>query len=52
MQVPTHEQIGIAYNKNRADLCNAVDAAIQTLRQNGTFALLQSKWFGSAAATV
>lgn len=48
MQVPTHEHIGIAYNKSRTDLCNAVDAAIQTLRQNGTFALLQTKWFGEA----
>ncbi len=48
MQVPTHEHIGIAYNKNRTDLCHAVDAAIQTLRQNGTFALLQTKWFGEA----
>jgi ABC-type amino acid transport substrate-binding protein len=46
MQVPTHEQIGIAYNKNRADLCHAVDAAIQTLRQDGTFSSLQTKWFG------
>jgi ABC-type amino acid transport substrate-binding protein len=46
MQVPTHEHIGIAYNKNRADLCAAVDAAILTLRQNGTFTVLQTKWFG------
>lgn len=51
MQVPTHEQLGIAFAKDRADLCSAVDAAIQTLRDTGEFARLQAKWlitFGKA----
>jgi polar amino acid transport system substrate-binding protein len=44
MQVPTHEKLGIAFAKDRADLCGAVDAAIRTLRGNGTFARLQARW--------
>ncbi len=46
MQVPTHEQLGIAYARDRADLRDAVDAAIQTLRSNGEFARLRSRWIG------
>jgi polar amino acid transport system substrate-binding protein len=44
MQVPTYEKLGIAFAKDRADLCGAVDAAIRTLRGNGTFARLQARW--------
>jgi hypothetical protein len=32
MQMPTHERLGIAYALDRADLCDAVDAAIEALR--------------------
>jgi polar amino acid transport system substrate-binding protein len=49
MQVPTHEQLGIAYAPERADLCDAVDAAIDALRENGEFAKLQSAWPGTGA---
>jgi ABC-type amino acid transport substrate-binding protein len=45
MQVPTHEQLGIAFAKDRGDLCGAVDSAIRRLRDKGEFALLQAKWF-------
>ncbi|MGA6962629.1 MAG: transporter substrate-binding domain-containing protein, partial [Xanthobacteraceae bacterium] len=44
LQVPTREKLGIAFAKDRADLCGAVDAAIKTLRGNGMFARLQAKW--------
>jgi polar amino acid transport system substrate-binding protein len=44
MQVPTHEKLGIAFAKDRADLCGAVDRAIRTLRDKGTFARLQARW--------
>jgi ABC-type amino acid transport substrate-binding protein len=48
MQVPTCEKLGIAFAKDRADLCGAVDAAIRTLRDNGTFARLQARWLTKA----
>ena len=48
MQVPTYEKLGIAFAKDRADLCGAVDAAIRTLRDNGTFARLQARWLTKA----
>jgi len=44
MQVPTHEKLGIAFAKDRVDLCGAVDAAIRTLRDNGEFTRLQARW--------
>jgi polar amino acid transport system substrate-binding protein len=44
MQVPTHEKLGIAFAKDRVDLCSAVDAAIRTLRDNGEFTRLQGRW--------
>jgi len=44
LQVPTREKLGIAFAKDRADLCAAVDAAIETLRANGVFARLKQEW--------
>ncbi len=35
IQVPTHERLGIAYAPERSDLCEAVDAAIEALCQDG-----------------
>jgi polar amino acid transport system substrate-binding protein len=49
MQMPTRERLGIAYAPDRADLCDAVDAAIQALRENGEFAWLQAAWPGTGA---
>jgi polar amino acid transport system substrate-binding protein len=50
MQVPTREKLGIAFAPERADLCAAVDTAIDELRQNGTFARLQADWSGTEAS--
>jgi polar amino acid transport system substrate-binding protein len=50
MQVPTRERLGIAYQLERADLCEAVDVAIEALRQDGTFAKLQAAWPGTSAS--
>jgi ABC-type amino acid transport substrate-binding protein len=47
MQIPTHERLGIAYAPERADLCDAVDGAIEALRENGEFAKLQAAWPGT-----
>ena len=49
MQIPTHERLGIAFAPDRADLCDAVDAAIEALRQSGEFAKLQAAWPGTGA---
>ena len=49
MQVPTHEQLGIAFAKDNAELCNAVNAALDAIRANGEFARLQARWFPPAA---
>jgi ABC-type amino acid transport substrate-binding protein len=46
LQVPTRERLGIAYAKDRADLCAAVDATIETLRDKGVLARLEQKWLG------
>jgi len=48
MQVPTREKLGIAFARDRADLCHAVDGTIQKLRESGEFARLRSCWFGHA----
>ncbi len=44
LQVPTREKLGIAFAKDRADLCATIDAAIETLRANGVFARLEQEW--------
>jgi polar amino acid transport system substrate-binding protein len=44
-QVPTHEQLGIAFAKDNQDLCDIVDREIAKLRDTGEFARLQARWF-------
>src|SRR4029077_16717441 len=34
MQVPTQERLGIAFAPDRTDLCDAIEATIQSLRDN------------------
>jgi polar amino acid transport system substrate-binding protein len=45
LQVPTHEQIGIAYARDRSGLRDAIDATIEALRAGGEFAALVARWF-------
>jgi ABC-type amino acid transport substrate-binding protein len=45
LEVPTHEQLGIAFAKNKAALCADVNRALATLWRNGDFARLQARWF-------
>jgi ABC-type amino acid transport substrate-binding protein len=45
LQVPTHEQLGIAFAKANVALCDAVNGALVTLRGNGEFARLEAHWF-------
>ena len=50
MQEPTNEHLGIAFAPDRADLRDAVDAAIDELRASGEFAQLQASWPGTEAS--
>jgi ABC-type amino acid transport substrate-binding protein len=50
MEIPTHERLGIAYARERVDICDAVDAAIEALRKSGEFTKLQADWQGTGAA--
>jgi ABC-type amino acid transport substrate-binding protein len=45
LQVPTHEKLGIAFAKNNAALCGAVNDALTALRATGDFARLEARWF-------
>jgi ABC-type amino acid transport substrate-binding protein len=45
LQVPTHEQLGIAFARDNEALCGEVNRALATLRGNGDFARLQARWF-------
>jgi polar amino acid transport system substrate-binding protein len=45
LEVPTHEKLGIAFAKQNQSLCEAVNRALATLRDNGEFARLQARWF-------
>jgi polar amino acid transport system substrate-binding protein len=48
IEVPTHEKLGIAFAKQNEALCEAVNRALATLRDNGEFARLQARWFPRA----
>jgi polar amino acid transport system substrate-binding protein len=42
----TNEQYGFAFNKNNPGLRDAVNAALATLKENGTYDDIYRKWFG------
>ncbi|WP_047150821.1 basic amino acid ABC transporter substrate-binding protein [Aneurinibacillus tyrosinisolvens] len=39
--------VGIAVRKNDADLLKALDTAVQTVKNNGTYGEISTKWFGT-----
>jgi polar amino acid transport system substrate-binding protein len=45
LEVPTYEQLGIAFAKDNIALCDAVNDALVALRGNGEFARLEARWF-------
>lgn len=49
MQVPTHEQLAIAFAKENTALCEAVNRSLAALRDNGEFARLKARWFPAQA---
>lgn len=48
-EVPTGEQYGIGVSKDNPELKAAIDAALTTLRENGTYDEIYAKWFGEGA---
>src|SRR5262249_3810427 len=47
LQVPTHEELGIAVAKNNEPLCEAIDRALDEVNRNGPFAALTARWFAA-----
>ena len=45
-EIPTHEQLGIAFAKTSVRLCTAVNRALADLKQDGHFDALCRKWLG------
>jgi polar amino acid transport system substrate-binding protein len=45
-EIPTHEQLGIAFAKTNVQLCSAVNTAFAGLKSNGHFDALCRKWLG------
>jgi polar amino acid transport system substrate-binding protein len=45
LQVPTDEELGIAFAKSNQPLCDAVNAALDALKRDGAFAALTARWF-------
>jgi ABC-type amino acid transport substrate-binding protein len=45
-QIPTHEQLGIAFAKDNVWLCTAVNTALAALKDSGRFDVLCRKWLG------
>jgi polar amino acid transport system substrate-binding protein len=49
-QVPTHEQLGIAFAKDNQPLCDAVNGALTTLKANGALDKLHAAWLAPDAS--
>jgi polar amino acid transport system substrate-binding protein len=51
LEVPTNEKLGVAFAKQNQPLCQAVNHALATLRDNGEFARLQARWFARPSSS-
>ncbi len=47
LQVPTNEELGIAFAKSNQPLCDAVNETLDALKRDGTFAALEARWFSN-----
>jgi polar amino acid transport system substrate-binding protein len=47
----TNEQLGIAFAKDTPDLLKAVNGALKTLKDDGTYDQIFKKWFGTSATS-
>jgi len=45
LQVPTNEELGIAFAKSNRALCDAVNDTLDALKGDGSFAALAASWF-------
>ncbi len=45
-QIPTHEKLGIAFARNNAALCAAVNKTLTEIKDSGQFDALCRKWLG------
>jgi polar amino acid transport system substrate-binding protein len=45
LQMPTNEELGIAFAKSNRPLCDAVNDTLDVLKRDGTFAVLTELWF-------
>lgn len=45
-QVKTGEQYGIAFNKDNTEVLTKINAALKTIKENGTYDQIYKKWFG------
>jgi len=43
-QIPTHEQLGIAFALGNTTLCSTVNQALMAIKQDGTFETLCRRW--------
>jgi ABC-type amino acid transport substrate-binding protein len=50
MQVPTQEELAIAFAKDNQSLCDAVNDALDSIRRRGRFAALQTRWFPTTSS--
>ncbi|HXW70826.1 MAG TPA: hypothetical protein VEK34_05215 [Methylocella sp.] len=48
--IPTTERLGIASVPDRANLCDAIDTAIEALRESGEFKEQRAAWSGTGVA--
>ncbi len=48
-EIPTGEQYGIAVSKDNPNLTAAINEAIEELKDEGTFAEIEEKWFGTSS---
>jgi len=46
-EIPTGEQYGFAFNKESADLKDAVNGALAEIKSDGTYVEIYKKWFGA-----
>ncbi len=44
LEIPTHEKLGIAFEKDNARLCEAVNTALAALTKSGTLEALKRRW--------
>jgi polar amino acid transport system substrate-binding protein len=49
MQVPTHEQLGVAFAKDNGELCETFNRALEDIRKSGELARLQTRWFPASS---